>query len=55
VTISKSRAYLEEGRLIVLELMGHLVTYYRNYTLISRGTHPSGNRKNDAEQGEPHE
>lgn len=25
----KARAYIEEGRLLVLELMGHLVSYYR--------------------------
>lgn len=26
----KARAYLDEGRLLVLELMGHLVSYYRD-------------------------
>jgi DNA-binding NtrC family response regulator len=26
-------ALVEEGRLVVLELMGHVVTYYRSYTL----------------------
>jgi CheY-like chemotaxis protein len=55
VTISKSRAYLEEGRLVVLELMGYLVTYYRNYTLSIRGVNSPDNRKNDARQGEAHE
>jgi CheY-like chemotaxis protein len=29
----ESSALLEEGRLLVLELMGHVVTYYRSYTL----------------------
>ncbi len=29
----KAQAYTEEGRLLVLELMGHLVAYYRNYSL----------------------
>lgn len=29
----KAQAYTEEGRLVVLELMGHLVSYYRNYSL----------------------
>ena len=29
----KTQAYIEEGRLMVLELMGHLVSYYRNYSL----------------------
>jgi DNA-binding response OmpR family regulator len=29
--VEKMQAYVEEGRLIVLELMGYLVSYYRNY------------------------
>jgi response regulator RpfG family c-di-GMP phosphodiesterase len=29
----QATALTEEGRLLVLELMGHLVTYYRSYTL----------------------
>ncbi len=29
----KAQAYTEEGRLLVLELMGYLVSYYRNYSL----------------------
>jgi hypothetical protein len=29
----KMQAYTEEGRLLVLELMGYLVSYYRNYSL----------------------
>jgi hypothetical protein len=29
----KARAYVEEGRLLVLELMGYLVSYYRNFSL----------------------
>ncbi len=29
----KAKAYAEEGRLMVLELMGYLVSYYRNYSL----------------------
>lgn len=29
----KVQAYTEEGRLMVLELMGYLVSYYRNYSL----------------------
>jgi DNA-binding NarL/FixJ family response regulator len=32
----RSQIYLEEGRLIVLELMGHLVSFYRNYALGTR-------------------
>jgi hypothetical protein len=30
---SQARAYLEEGRVLVLELMGYLASYYRNYAL----------------------
>jgi len=30
VAPAKAQAYVEEGRLTVLELMGHLVSYYRN-------------------------
>lgn len=29
----ETAALVEEGRLLVLELMGHVVTYYRSYTL----------------------
>lgn len=32
-TPMKARAYVEEGRLMVLELMGYLVSYYRTYAL----------------------
>jgi DNA-binding NarL/FixJ family response regulator len=31
VTLAKSQAYVSEGRLIVLELMGYLTSYYRKY------------------------
>ncbi len=31
--IARQQAYLEEGRLLVLELMGHLAAYYRSRTL----------------------
>jgi len=31
----KTHAYFEEGRFIVLELMGYLVTYYRSHSTIS--------------------
>jgi CheY-like chemotaxis protein len=55
MTISKSRAYLEEGRLIILELMGYLVTYYRNHSLSIRGTNSPDNRKPAAKQGDSHE
>jgi uncharacterized membrane protein YccC len=29
----EAEAYTEEGRLLILELMGHLVAYYRGYAL----------------------
>ena len=29
----KAQAYVEEGRVTLLELMGHLVSYYRTYSL----------------------
>lgn len=32
-TRSKIQAIMEEGRILVLELMGHLVSFYRNYYL----------------------
>lgn len=31
VTTTRAQAYLEEGRLTVLELMGYLVSFYRRY------------------------
>jgi DNA-binding response OmpR family regulator len=55
VTVSKSRAYIEEGRLLILELMGNLVSYYRNYTLSMRGGSNSGATKDGARQEEVHE
>jgi hypothetical protein len=33
VTSAKTQAYVEEGRLMLLELMGYLVAFYRNYSL----------------------
>ena len=30
---SKAQAYVAEGRVMVLELMGHLASYYRTYSL----------------------
>ncbi|NWJ94510.1 MAG: response regulator [Chloroflexi bacterium] len=35
VTPQKAQAYTEEGRWMVLELMGYLVSYYRNYFILS--------------------
>jgi DNA-binding response OmpR family regulator len=31
VTLQKAQVYAEEGRLLALELMGHLAAFYRNY------------------------
>jgi len=55
VTVSKSKAYIEEGRLIILELMGNLVSYYRNYTLSMRAVNTSVAQKDDDRQGEKYE
>jgi DNA-binding response OmpR family regulator len=33
-TPQKAQAYTEEGRWMVLELMGYLVSYYRNYSIL---------------------
>jgi hypothetical protein len=32
-SVMRMQAYVEEGRLLVLELMGYLVSYYRAYAL----------------------
>jgi hypothetical protein len=32
-SVLRMQAYVEEGRLLVLELMGYLVSYYRSYAL----------------------
>ncbi|NUM43978.1 MAG: response regulator [Anaerolineales bacterium] len=39
VPLQKAQAYVEEGRLMVLELMGYLVTFYRSHAVL---TSPSG-------------
>ncbi|KWT91954.1 response regulator [Candidatus Magnetominusculus xianensis] len=36
VNMAKAQLYLEEGRFIILELMGDLVTYYQNYFIVFR-------------------
>jgi hypothetical protein len=33
VTPQKMGAYVEEGRFLILELMGYLAAFYRNYVL----------------------
>jgi hypothetical protein len=55
VALSKARAYIEEGRLLILELMGNLVSYYRNYTLSARGINIAAGSQNAARQEEVHE
>lgn len=39
-TPSRVRAYIEEGRLVMLQLMGHLLSHYRNYALSLRSAAP---------------
>ena len=34
--LSKTQAYVEEGRMAALELMGHLVSYYRTFYMGAR-------------------
>jgi CheY-like chemotaxis protein len=41
VTIAKAQAYVGEGRLMVLELMGYLTSYYRKYYI---GLYTAANR-----------
>ncbi|HZS04027.1 MAG TPA: response regulator [Blastocatellia bacterium] len=55
VTLSRARAYIEEGRLLVLELMGHVVSYYRNYALSMRGINAPGGRQDQTGRGKTHE
>ena len=38
---AKAQVYVDEGRLIALEMMGYLVSFYRNYAgMGSKGTFP---------------
>jgi hypothetical protein len=48
----KSQAYAEEGRMMVLELMGYLVSYYRSYSLGMRKNlrHEAQNEQESKEQ-----
>lgn len=39
--LPKMQAYVEEGRLMVLELMGHLASYYRRHVLESGQVPPA--------------
>lgn len=48
----KAQAYAEEGRLLVLELMGYLASYYRNYSLGVREVSVSETRKGKTRKGE---
>jgi len=47
----KVQAYVEEGRLMVLELMGYLVSYYRNYALGISTRAPTVPKKKTQEGG----
>ena len=31
VNVEKAKAFMEEGRILVIQLMGHLISFYRNY------------------------
>ncbi len=50
VNWTRSEAYAEEGRLLVLELMGYLVSFYRSYSLDFRGD-LSANYRNLSKNG----
>ncbi len=58
-THAKAQAYAEEGRLMVLELMGYLVTFYRNYfSGVDRASAPeasSGGQYQSSKGGNLHE
>ena len=43
VTTTRAQAYLEEGRLTVLELMGYLVSFYRRYYTGAEAQDDAGN------------
>jgi DNA-binding response OmpR family regulator len=47
-TLQKAQAYVEEGRLMVLELMGYLVSYYRNFSMGLKGSNTSAVYKGNA-------
>ena len=48
IPVQKAQAYIEEGRLMVLELMGYLVSYYRRLSLGARRLSASeGGRKDE--------
>jgi DNA-binding response OmpR family regulator len=47
-TLQRAQAYLEEGRLMVLELMGYLVSYYRSFSMGSRGNNASAALRGNA-------
>lgn len=52
VADARAQVYIEEGRLMVLELMGYLVSFYRNYSLgtrrvTARDSHIGGGTKEE--------
>lgn len=44
----KAQAYIEEGRIMLLELMGDIVMFYRNYYVENRNPFPQQKNKIDA-------
>jgi PAS domain S-box-containing protein len=48
VDSGRTKVYLEESRLAVLELMGYLTTYYRNYAMGSGTGEPTPHKKTGA-------
>lgn len=44
-TSAKTNAYIEEGRMRVLQVMGYLVSYYRNHRFGSNYTSPTGSHQ----------
>ena len=50
-TSQKSQAYAEEGRLMVLELMGYLASYYRNYASGFARTHAPATTATNVRKG----
>ncbi|HKP12584.1 MAG TPA: hypothetical protein VJZ91_10755, partial [Blastocatellia bacterium] len=54
--VAKTQAYVEEGRMAALELMGHLVSYYRTFYVGARKLRAPNPIKTDQQtQEESHE
>jgi hypothetical protein len=53
---ARVQAYLEEGRLLLLELLGDLVSYYRRYSLgAGRASRPADSPPQRGRRAVPHE